>query len=156
MSNGSEAVAEAVRESAQPVRPKPGERLRAGSGVPYEDMYGYSRALRVDNRVISSGSSALGPDGGMDPSLKGDMYGQVKVAVGKIERAFADVGATLADVVKVTFFVTDREQEAARAFSDFFGPAKPAFTMVGVAFLYLPELLVEVEAEAVVSDGAVA
>lgn len=127
------------------------ERIRAGSGVPYEETYGYCRAVRVGNRVLVAGSSALGPDGKMDESLIGDMYGQVKFAVGKIERALNELGLGLGHVVRTSFYVTDPAQQAvaAQAHADFFGRSKPAFTMVGIAFLYMPELMVEIDAEAV-------
>jgi enamine deaminase RidA (YjgF/YER057c/UK114 family) len=79
------------------------------------------------------------------------MYGQCKVAIGKIEQALRDLDSSLQHVVKATFFITDADgtEAAAHAFRDFFGPARPAFTLVGVPFLAGPGLLVEIEAEAV-------
>jgi enamine deaminase RidA (YjgF/YER057c/UK114 family) len=126
-------------------------RERAVTGIPQEEEFRYSRGVRVGDRVIVSGSSALWRDGGMDPALEGDMYGQCKVAIGKIEQALRDLGSSLQHVVKATFFITEAEmtEAAAHAFRDFFGPARPAFTLVGVPFLAGPGLLVEIEAEAV-------
>jgi enamine deaminase RidA (YjgF/YER057c/UK114 family) len=126
-------------------------RSRAVTGIPQEEEFKYSRAVRVGNRVIVSGSSALWRDGGMDPALEGDMYGQARVAAGKIEDALKTLGSSLEHVVRVNFFITDASQfdAAARAFRDFFGSSRPAFTLVGVPFLAGAGLLVEIDAEAV-------
>jgi enamine deaminase RidA (YjgF/YER057c/UK114 family) len=126
-------------------------RQHAFTGVPYEETFGYCRAIRIGDRVIASGSSALGTDGGLDPVLAGDMYGQAKKAISKIEDALNQLGVTLDHVVRTCFYVVDatKQEDAARAHGDFFGGAKPAFTMVGVPFLYGDGLLIEIEVEAI-------
>ncbi|HTK65963.1 MAG TPA: Rid family hydrolase [Pseudonocardia sp.] len=126
------------------------ERKHAFTGVPYEETYGYCRGVRIGDRVLVSGSSALGTDGKIDPALDGDLYGQAKVAIGKIDSALTELGLSLDHVVRTTFYVVDQAQQldAARAHGEFFGKAKPAFTMVGIPFLY-GDGLIEIEVEAV-------
>jgi len=126
-------------------------RQHAFTGVPYETTFGYCRAVRVGDRVIASGSSALNRDGGMDVELVGDMYGQARFALGKIEDALQQLGSSLDHAVRTCFYVTDasKQEAAARAHGEFFGNARPAFTMVGVPFLYGDDLLIEIEVEAI-------
>ena len=124
-------------------------RQNISSGGPWEDAVGYSRAVRVGNIVAVAGTTAAAPDGtifGGD-----DAYLQARRCLEIIERALHEAGATMADVIRTRIFVTDisRWQEFARAHAEFFREVKPAATMVQVAALMDPAMLVEIEVEAV-------
>ncbi len=121
------------------------------SGSPYEPVFGYSRAVRVGNQVFVSGTVAWG-DGG-ELVGEGDMYAQAKQAIRNIEAALQRAGASLAHVVRTRTFVTDirRLDEVAKAHGEVFGEIRPAATLVEVKALVEPEMLVEIEADAVVS-----
>jgi enamine deaminase RidA (YjgF/YER057c/UK114 family) len=124
------------------------------SGTSWEAVVGYSRAVRVDGRIWVSGTTSTGSDGAIVG--KGDPYAQAKQAIANIERALASAGAGLADVVRTRIFVTDiaHWQDIGRAHGEAFADIRPATTMVEVARLIDPDLLVEIEADAVVIDGA--
>jgi len=126
------------------------ERQRISSGSPYEPLIGFSRAVRVGDTVYVSGTVAWGDDGNLVGA--GDTYAQAKQAIRNIERALAQAGASLNDVVRTRIYVTDisRLDEAARAHGEAFGEVRPASTMVEVSALAEPEMLVEIEAIAVV------
>jgi enamine deaminase RidA (YjgF/YER057c/UK114 family) len=121
------------------------DRRNVGSGGKYEEVVGYSRAVRVGNLIFVSGTSDL--DAGLD------VYVQTKKSLEKIAAALAQLGASLSDVVRTRVFVrADVDwQEVARAHREAFGKIMPASTMVAVAFLD-PKVFVEIEADAVV-DG---
>ena len=123
------------------------------SGTSWEPVVGYSRAVRVDGRIWVSGTTSTGSDGAIVG--KGDPYAQAKQAIANIERALAAAGAVLADVVRTRIFVTDiaHWREIGRAHGEAFANIRPATTMVEVARLIDPELLVEIEADAVIIDG---
>lgn len=127
------------------------DRERANTANPLEEQVKFSRAVRVGDRVIVSGCPALGDDGQLDPALKGDVYGQSKVAFGTIDKVLKDLRSSLENVVKVRIYVTAAESagDAVRAFTELFGETRPACTLVGVPFLLGEGLLVEIEAEAV-------
>jgi enamine deaminase RidA (YjgF/YER057c/UK114 family) len=116
-------------------------------------VVGYSRAVRVDGRIWVSGTTSTGSDGAIVG--KGDPYAQAKQAIANIERALAAAGAVLADVVRTRIFVTDiaHWQDIGRAHGEAFANIRPATTMVEVARLIDPDLLVEIEADAVIIDG---
>ena len=127
-------------------------RQRASSGAPWEERYGYSRALRVGGLVFVAGTSATGSDG--TPVAAGDAHGQTLFILRKIERALADVGASLADVVRARYYVTDigDADPVGRAHAELLGSVRPVMTMAEVSGLMLPEHLVEIEVDAVVAS----
>ena len=126
------------------------ERQLISSGSPFEGVFGFSRAVRVGDRVFVSGTVAWSEAGELVGA--GDMYAQAKQAIANIEAALREAGASLSDVVRTRIFVTDirRFEEVARAHSEAFGEVRPAATLVAVSALAVPELLVEIEADAVV------
>ena len=123
------------------------------SGTSWEPVVGYSRAVRVDNCIWVSGTTSTGSDGAIVG--KGDPYAQAKQAIANIERALAAAGAVLADVVRTRIFVTDiaHWKEIGRAHGEAFAGIRPATTMVEVSRLIDPDLLVEIEADAVIVDS---
>ncbi|MDO4245713.1 MAG: RidA family protein [Deinococcus sp.] len=122
-------------------------RQNIGSQSPWEDLVGYSRAVRVGQVVHVAGTTATvnGQVVGV-----GDAYEQTRVALDLIAGALAQAGASLSDVVRTRLYVTDisRWQDIGRAHGEVFGAIRPAATMVQVAALIDPEHLVEIEAEA--------
>ncbi len=126
------------------------ERQLVSSGSPYEPLIGFSRAVRAGNTIYVSGTVAWGDDGKL--AAPGDVYAQAKQAIRNISKALAEAGASLSDVVRTRIFVTDisRLDDAAQAHGEVFGQIRPASTMVQVAALADPQMLVEIEAVAVV------
>jgi enamine deaminase RidA (YjgF/YER057c/UK114 family) len=122
---------------------------RITSGGPLEDVYAYSRAVRVGNRVFISGSTALRAGGVEGP---GDMYRQTRATMETILRSLADAGGAPGDLVYTKTFLTDLGKAAdyTRAFVEALGDVRPVSTLLGAPALVRPELLVEIEAEAVI------
>ncbi len=119
------------------------------SGTPWEAMAGYSRAVLVGDRVFVSGTTASDASGMVQHP--GDPAGQTRYIIRKIEAALAEAGASLADVVRTRVFVRDIAdwEPVARAHGELFGAIRPANTLVR-AEMISPEMLVEIEAEAIV------
>ena len=127
-------------------------RQHSSSGTPWEQRYGYSRAVRAGDLVFVAGTTATGDDGKV--VAVGDPHEQTLFVLRRIEAALHDVGATLADVVRARYLVTDIDHADAigRAHAELLGDVRPAMTMAQVA-LMLPEHLVEVEVDAVVATA---
>ena len=125
------------------------ERKMISSGTYWENFVGYSRAVRVGNVVEVAGTTAMDKDVLVG---KGNAYEQSRFIIQKIEMALKDAGASLQDVVRTRIYVTDITQWEAigRAHGEFFREIKPASTMVEVSALVSPDLLVEIEAIAVI------
>jgi len=125
------------------------KRNKTFSGTPWEPKVGYARAVQVGDVVHVSGTTGTDPSGKV--LAPGDMYAQTKQTILNIENALKRLGLGLEHVVRTRIYVTqiDRWEEVAKAHVESFGEVHPATTMVGVARLIDPEMLVEIDAEAV-------
>jgi enamine deaminase RidA (YjgF/YER057c/UK114 family) len=124
------------------------DRQNISSGAKWEDIVGYSRAVRVGTRIYITGTTAVNEQGeivGLDNG-----YEQAKQCIRNIDRALKQAGATLANVVRTRMFVTDisRWREYGKAHREFFNDIRPCATMVEVRALIDPQMLIEIEVEA--------
>jgi len=127
---------------------------RTYSGAPWEDAVGYCRALRAGNTIYVTGTAPVDPDGGVHSP--GDAYPQTVRCLQIIQDALQKLGGGLKDVVRTRMYVTDiaRWEEFGRGHKQAFGAHPPATTMVEVRSLIHPDMLIEIDAEAVVAtDG---
>ena len=126
-------------------------RTNYGTGAKWEDIIGYSRAVKVGNIIEVTGTVAAGENGLVG---KDDAYEQTKFIIKKIEAVLQRAGASLEDVVRTRMFVTDisRWEEYGRAHGEAFGKIKPCTSMIGIAALIEPGYLIEIEATAILNS----
>jgi len=128
-------------------------RTNYSSGATWEDIVGYSRAVKIGNVIEVTGTVSLGEDN--KPAFLNDAYGQTKFILQKIEKILDNAGASMKDVVRTRMFVTDisRWQEYGKAHGEFFSKIKPCTSMIEVKGLISPEYLIEIEATAILDAG---
>ena len=126
-------------------------RRRAFTGSPYENQFGFARAVREGNRIIVAGTGPVEDDGS---STRGGAAEQAERCCTLIIRALEELGTSASDVVRTRMFLTDpADQDAVgEVHARFFGEARPAATMVGVSWLCRPDWKVEIEAEAIIPE----
>jgi enamine deaminase RidA (YjgF/YER057c/UK114 family) len=129
------------------------KRLNISSGVKWEDIIGYSRAVKIGNVIEVAGTTALNEEGNLvGPN---DPYEQTRFIIAKIEKVLISAGSTLADIVRTRIFTTDisRWEEIGKAHGEFFREIKPASTMVEVSSLINSGMLVEIEATVIIQEN---
>lgn len=125
-------------------------RINISSGAPWEDVAGYSRAVRVGNTITVAGTTAVDEHGKLVGA--GDLYEQTRFIFAKIERALQQAGAGLSDVVLTRSYLVDmgQWQEFARAHHEVFGDIRPAATAIEIKGLIDPDMLIEIEVMAII------
>ncbi len=126
------------------------QRTNYSSGAKWEDIVGYSRAVKIGNLIEVTGTVAV--DDNNNLVGKDDAYSQTKFIIEKIEGVLKRAGASLQDVVRTRMFVTDiaRWEEYGKAHGEFFGQVKPCTSMIEVKGLIDPDYLIEIEASAII------